>query len=113
MKHLDLTYLLENVTDDIDFIKHLLSVFLNSLEGDLESLDSSIYQRDHGKIKRAAHKIKSSFRSLGMDLMTKRLQEIEDMGHNNFDIRVIDARYSDFKRDLPIVIDEVNEYIRK
>lgn len=113
MKHLDLTYLLENVTDDIDFIKHLLSVFLNSLEGDIEALDSAIYQRDHGRIKRAAHKIKSSFRSLGMDLMTKRLQEIEDMGHNNFDIRVIDVRYSDFKKDLPEVIEEVNEYIRK
>lgn len=112
MKHLDLTYLLENVTDDIDFIKHLLSVFLNSLEGDLESLNSSIHQRDHGKIKRAAHKVKSSFRSLGMDLMTNRLQAIEDMGHNNFDIRLIDSRFADFKRDLPAVIKEVNDYIR-
>lgn len=111
MKHLDLSYLVDNVTDDQDFIKEVLGVFLSSLTPDIQSLEDAIYQKNHLQIKRCAHKVKSSFRSLGMIMMTNRLQEIEDMGHNNYDIRIIQPLFASFKKDIPEVKEEVQNFI--
>lgn len=111
MKHLDLSYLVDNVTDDKDFIKEVLGVFLSSLTPDIQALEDAIYQKNHLQIKRSAHKVKSSFRSLGMIVMTKRLQEIEDMGHNNYDVRIIQPLFASFKKDLPDVKKEVQDFI--
>jgi HPt (histidine-containing phosphotransfer) domain-containing protein len=111
MPHLDLSYLINNVTDDKDFIKEVLTVFMSTLVPDIQALEDAIYQKNHLQIKRSAHKVKSSFRSLGMHVMTDRLQEIEDMGHNNFDIRVIQPLFATFKKDLPAVKEEVQNFI--
>lgn len=111
MPHLDLIYLVDNVTSDQDFINTLLGVFLSSLEGDVGDLEKAINEGDHGRIRRAAHKVKSSFRSLGMHLMTERLQALENMGRDEKDLHTIKQAFEDFLADLPEVKTEVNDYI--
>lgn len=111
MPHLDLSYLVENVTSDRAFINQLLEVFLGSLEGDIGELENAIEQNDHGRICRSAHKVKSSFRSLGMHAMTERLQEIENMGKDQNPLPDIRQNFDAFLGILPEVKSEVESYI--
>ena len=111
MKHLDLTYILENVTDDTVFIKELLGVFLREVQTDVAALEHSIETNDLNQIKRDSHKVKSSFRSLGMTEMTNRLQEIENLGSTQGEISEIKALFVNFKSNMPDVLEDVRTYI--
>lgn len=110
MSHLDLTYIKENVSDDPEFIRELLNVFLASLEIDIPALQRSIDNEDYEYIRRNAHKIKSGFRSLGMKDMTDYLQSLEDMGKREEDMGTIKARFAGFIQGLPAIKSEIINY---
>ncbi len=107
MAHLNLDYLRENVSDDDEFIHQLLQVFLDSTADDLVALEDAIKSADHEQVKRAAHKVKSSFRSLGMLRITELLQRLEDMARNNHDIEEIVSVHNSFLIAYPSVREEV------
>ena len=110
MKHLDLSYILSNVSDDKEFVGQLLNVFISSLDQDIPDLEQAIASEDHEHIRRAAHKVKSGFRSLGMTSMTQYLQELEDMGRTNTAIPEIKEKLAGFLAMLPEVKSEVSAY---
>jgi len=111
MKHLDLSYIKTNVTNDEDFIRDLLGVFLESLETDLAAFDESMAEQDHGRIKRSAHKLKSSFRSLGMDTLSALAQAIENMGTEKEPIESIVIKYAELKALVPEMKEDVAAYL--
>ncbi|HAW19835.1 MAG TPA: hypothetical protein DCX14_06600 [Flavobacteriales bacterium] len=111
MEHLDLSYLHENVTTEPTFIREVLQIFLEGLETDGEQLNAAIQESNHDKIKLAAHKLKSSFRSLGMTEPWHLLQKIEDVGHENGPIENIYVYKRDFDECKPAVIAEVKAYL--
>ena len=110
--HLDLSYIKENVTDDEEFISTLLQVFLHSLDPDRRDLNEGIDSGDHESIKRAAHKLKSSFRSLGMRQPWTLLQEIEDIGHHRGSLDEIVRKKIELDYVIPKVVKEVNKYLK-
>lgn len=110
MNHLDLTYILENVTSDKAFIAQLLNVFLNSLDQDIPPLEAAIIAGDHDQIRKCAHKVKSGFRSLGMTAMTQYLQELENMGSEGDDLKKIRGKFDGFTLQLPEVKAEIKSY---
>lgn len=112
MKHLDLTYIIENVTTDKKFICELLQVFRESLAEDLKTLASAIEDENHDLIKRAGHKLKSSFRSLGMTQMANLMFKIELMGFNVDEIKTIKETFMAVTREIKDVNTEVSDYLK-
>jgi HPt (histidine-containing phosphotransfer) domain-containing protein len=111
MPHLNLSFIIENVSDEPEFIVMLLGVFKSNLDPDLDALRASLAASNHDQIKKDAHKIKSSFRSLGMNEMTQTLQNIEDMGKNEKDIELIRQHFAAFEQLIPAVLNVVDDYI--
>ncbi|MEX2595610.1 MAG: Hpt domain-containing protein [Salibacteraceae bacterium] len=107
MAHLDLSYILDNVSSDRSFITQLLNVFLVSLEEDIPPLEQAIEAEDHEQVRKTAHKVKSSFRSLGMKEMTIYLQTLEDMGKDKKPMATIGEKFTGFISMLPDVKAEV------
>jgi len=112
MKHLDLTYIIENVTTDKKFICELLQVFRESLAEDLKTLASAIEDENHDLIKRSGHKLKSSFRSLGMTEMANSMFKIELMGFNADEIKSIKETFMAVVTEIKDVNAEVNDYLK-
>ena len=111
MKHLDLTYIIENVTTDKKFITELLNVFLETLTDDLKTLSSAIDSENYDLIKRSGHKLKSTFRSLGMTEMANLLLKIELMGFNVDDIEAVKETFAQIMQHIEDVKGEVNAYL--
>lgn len=107
MPHLDLRYLRENVSSDEEFIHQLLVVFIESTSEDLVPLKAAIETEDLEKIKRSAHKIKSSFRSLGMEQMTNLFQSLEDLARENHPMEEITPVYNEFILHFPEIEREI------
>lgn len=75
---MDLTYLLELSEGDILFVKDLLETYLQELPKDLAQLSES-YQNNHVVgVQKAAHKMKSSFKLLGLHRQYELAQRIEE-----------------------------------
>jgi HPt (histidine-containing phosphotransfer) domain-containing protein len=111
MHNLNLDFIKANVSDDPEFIQELLEVFLSSLDTDVPALEDAIHAGEHEAIRKAAHKVKSGFRSLGMQDMTDYLQNLEDMGKQGADLTTIQKKFNGFMDDLPAVRMEINDYI--
>jgi HPt (histidine-containing phosphotransfer) domain-containing protein len=109
MKHINLTFLKTNVSDNRQFIHELLVIFQKSLEDDLNALNKAIHIQDHDAIKRGAHKVKSGFRSLGMDDLASKLFELELMGFNADDM----AKIRQVHQSIMGVMAEVKEEVAK
>ncbi|MEQ9186459.1 MAG: Hpt domain-containing protein [Cryomorphaceae bacterium] len=110
MQHLDLSYIKENVSDDPSFIIQILDVFLVSLETDLPPLKTAIDNADYDGIRSTAHKVKSGFRSLGMQRMTQFLQGLEDNGKDKGSMDQIRLNFDTFLQMIPEVKSEVEAY---
>lgn len=112
-KLVDLTYILENVSDNKEFIAELLTIFIESNEGDIEKLRQDIGSGDHDQIRRAAHKIKSGFRSFNIEQGVNLLQSIEDSARNMDDITKIREMFSELELLYPQVKMEAQEYLKE
>lgn len=88
-KHINLSYIKSSVSDDKDFIRQLLTVFLKNLRPDFDTLRGASNASDQQAVKRAAHKMKSGFKSLGMTRLSELSQRIETMGNEGADINNI------------------------
>lgn len=111
MKHLDLSYIKENVTNDEGFIRDLLGVFMESLDSDLGTFNEAVTAQDHGAVKRGAHKLKSSFRSLGMSKLATLTQVIENMAGDKDPMDQIQSRHAELQMLIPEVREDVRHYL--
>ena len=111
MKYLDFTYLQTNVTDDVSFIKQLLMIFLTSLDADVEVLTEAITNQNHEHTRSATHKVKSSFRSLGISTITDMLQTLENHAKANESYDQIQPLFDEFLTQLPDIKAEVKAYL--
>lgn len=111
MSYLDLSYLKENVSDDQTFLNQLLEVFLESTTRDVNNLNEAVESGEFTKIKREAHKVKSSFRSLGMNQLTDMLQNMETLATNEKDLNHILHLNQEIQDTFPKVSAEVKEVL--
>lgn len=83
MTVLPLEHLRETFDGDTDILKSILEMFLEEVPTDYEQLVLAINAGDYENAGLIAHKIKSSYRTLGIDSMASILQEIEDRAKEN------------------------------
>ncbi len=73
----DLTYLESAGQEDREFIKKLVSMFIEIMPVNLDELNEVVKTKDFKQIRKTAHKIKSSIDLLGIHSLTDTIRAIE------------------------------------
>ncbi|WP_304015445.1 Hpt domain-containing protein [Nonlabens dokdonensis] len=93
---LPLTDLRESFDNDAAILGSILDMFLVEVPQDCLLLQQNIKNGDYHAAGLQAHKVKSSYRTLGINDMASILQKIEDNAKNNENIDLIPELLSQF-----------------
>ncbi|MGW9685681.1 Hpt domain-containing protein [Flagellimonas sp. 2504JD1-5] len=99
----------EMAEGDQDFITSVISVFLEEVPADLESLEKAIEERDFENMYKLAHKIKPNVDLLGMEQTRATALEIETLGKNTTSIDEIEKKFPLLKKDVLQVVSELKK----
>ena len=98
---------------DEDFITSVISVFLEEVPADLETLESAIQNKDYEMVYQMAHKIKPNVDLLGMEQTRATALEIETLGKSEEISKVnseeIASKFPLLKQDVNQVISELKK----
>lgn len=94
---LELEQLRESFGDDTDTFIAVLKMFLIEVPNDYEDLKNKMTINDYYASGLLAHKVKSSYRMLGMEKETLLLQEIEDRAKRQENTDQIPALFKKFQ----------------
>jgi len=107
-KLINLTYLKENISDELDFINELLGLFKVSNVEDMQTLNNSVRDSSYDSIKKMAHKMKSSFMSLGMQRTAELLIQLENLAKEEADVDSIQPVMDKVNKDFAQIIEEID-----
>ena len=93
----DLEALAELAGNDQAFVHEMLQLFLDQTPSALNSLEETIANTDHAEIKRLAHKMKSSFNSIGCSHGGQLLSELERMAEKGEDTALMVPRLAELR----------------
>ena len=96
---LPLTDLRESFENDKDILGSILDIFMVEVPEDCLLLKQSIESGDFITAGMQAHKVKSSYRTLGITEMASILQEIEDRAKNEKGIKDIPKLFAQFNEN--------------
>ncbi|MCK0162177.1 Hpt domain-containing protein [Allomuricauda sp. F6463D] len=97
----------EMAEGDEDFITSVISVFLEEVPEDLESLENAIDSKDYENIYKLAHKIKPNVDILGMEQARAKAFEIEALGKTTGSMDEIEEKFPLLKKDVLQVVSEL------
>ncbi len=99
----------EMAEGDEDFVISVISVFLDEVPEDLESLENAVAAQDYENIYKLAHKIKPNVDLLGMEQTRACALDIETMGKNQASMDAIREKFPLLKTDVHQVISELKK----
>ena len=99
----------EMAEGDQDFIRSVISVFLEEVPEDLAALESALEQNNREQAYQMAHKIKPNVDLLGMDKTREAALEIETLGKQGADIAEMEKRFPMLKKDIEQVVGELEK----
>ncbi len=99
----------EMAEGDQDFVNSVISVFLDEVPQDLESLETAIANMDYENVYKLAHKIKPNVDLLGMEQTRATALEIETLGKNPENSAEIEEKFPLLKKDIHQVISELKK----
>ena len=99
----------EMADGDQDFINSVISVFLEEVPQDLESLEAAIANMDYENVYKLAHKIKPNVDLLGMEQSRATALEIETLGKSSENSAEIERKFPLLKKDIQQVISELKK----
>ncbi|NAY93285.1 Hpt domain-containing protein [Muricauda sp. JGD-17] len=99
----------EMAEGDQDFVISVISVFLDEVPEDLESLENAVAAEDYENIYKLAHKIKPNVDLLGMEHTRARALDIETMGKTQASMEAIREQFPLLKTDVHQVISELKK----
>ncbi len=99
----------EMAEGDEDFVISVISVFLDEVPEDLESLETAVAAEDYENIYKLAHKIKPNVDLLGMEQTRACALDIETMGKTQASMDDIRAKFPVLKTDVHQVISELKK----
>lgn len=99
----------EMAEGDQDFITSVVSVFLEEVPEDLQSLERAIAEKDFVQIYKMAHKIKPNVDLLGMEQTRATALEIETMGKSADNFAIIQEKFPFLKKDIEQVLTELKK----
>nr|WP_288933910.1 Hpt domain-containing protein [uncultured Allomuricauda sp.] len=97
----------EMAEGDEDFIVSVISVFLEEVPEDLDSLEKAIDSKDYENIYKLAHKIKPNVDILGMEHTRAKALEIETLGKTTGSMEEIEEKFPILKKDVLQVVTEL------
>lgn len=99
----------EMADGDNDFIKSVISVFLEEVPQDLESLEQALEEGNYQQVYQLAHKIKPNVDLLGMEQTRAAALEIETLGKSDANMAEIKNIFPVLKTDIAQVVSELRK----
>lgn len=106
-RYCDLSFLRDTFGNDVEIIKSVLQIFIEETPQDYDKLLSSINNKDHYSTEKTAHKLKSSFKTLGLSEQTSLLQQIEQSAKNQEPIEKIQKLFTALNDTYSLVMEEI------
>lgn len=97
----------EMADGDEEFIKSVISVFLEEVPVDLRELETAVSASNYQQVYKLAHKIKPNVDLLGMEQTRAIALEIETLGKGEGNMDRIREQFPILKRDIEQVIGEL------
>ncbi len=97
----------EMAEGDNDFINSVISVFLEEVPQDLESLEKALEAGNYEQVYQLAHKIKPNVDLLGMEQTRAAALEIETLGKSEANMAQIQNVFPVLKKDIEQVVAEL------
>ena len=99
----------EMAAGDEEFVQSVVTVFLEEVPQDLESLERAIADKDYENVYKLAHKIKPNVDLFGMEQTRATALEIETLGKSAENSAEIEAKFPLLKKDVLQVIAELRK----
>lgn len=77
-KYTDLTYLKKLSKGDDDFVKQMISIFINQTPTAIQKMEADLSNKDWTSLRAVAHKMKPSFSFVGVTSLQEKIETIED-----------------------------------
>ncbi|MCU0422007.1 MAG: Hpt domain-containing protein [Bacteroidia bacterium] len=106
---IDLSYLLTVGGDDMEFVREMLDMFLNSAPIEVNNISTHFASGDYQAMASAAHKIKAPIQMMGEHEMADIIIQIETIGKNNEGIAELPNLIAKLKIELEKVIVKIND----
>ncbi|GAA3509268.1 hypothetical protein GCM10022393_21870 [Aquimarina addita] len=107
----DFSILKQTFENDIEVIQSVLHIFIEETTQDFELLKNLVSKKEYIQAGEIAHKMKSSFKTLGINELSDMLQRIESDAKNGKDLNSISGIFNDIERLFPHVTKEVEKEI--
>lgn len=91
MQYSDMSFLRENTFDNTNTMRELIQIYLDTTPEMLENLKDAADNFDETKVKNAAHKLRSSFGTMGVAPADELLHDIENSTHKMGKLGVLAA----------------------
>jgi CheY-like chemotaxis protein len=88
-KYTDLTYLKKLSKGDNDFVKQMISIFINQTPTAIQKMEADLSNKDWASLKAVAHKMKPSFSFVGVTSLQEKIEIIEDNASQGINANLI------------------------
>ena len=105
----DLSFLKKTFDNDAEIIHSVLQIFLDATPTDYQKLSDAIASKDHTLTQQFAHKLKSSFKTIGLTNQASLLQTIETAAREEQKFDLIQKEFKNLDESYPNVIEEIKK----
>ncbi|SHJ52325.1 ATP-binding protein [Aquimarina spongiae] len=105
----DLSFLKKTFDNDTEIIHSVLQIFLDATPTDYQKLSDAIASKDHTLTQQFAHKLKSSFKTIGLTNQASLLQTIETAAREEQKFDLIQKEFENLDQSYPNVIEEIKK----
>ncbi|WP_109298751.1 ATP-binding protein [Aquimarina sp. AU474] len=112
-KFCDFTFLKNTFDNDAEIIQSVLQIFIEDTPEDYQKLTLAVTNKNHKLTKEVAHKLKSSFKTIGLDTEADILGKIESHSKEGFEFDKIKNLLNKIDQFYPSIIKEIEQYIKE
>ncbi len=109
----DFSFLKTTFDNDTEIVKSVLQIFIEDTPTDYQKLTVAINDNDAKETKEIAHKLKSSFKTIGLDTQAGILGEIESASKGNQELAKIKKLFNQLDQSYPSIIKEIEDYLKE
>ncbi len=110
-KFCDLSFLKKTFDNDVEIIKSVLQVFIEETPSEYKKLKEAIENKNIDAIRGIAHKLKSSFKTIGLQKETSVLENIEYSSKEKLEFPLLVEQFHNLDQSYSKIIEEVHDYI--
>ncbi|MDY8133968.1 ATP-binding protein [Aquimarina sp. 2201CG5-10] len=111
-KYCDLSFLKKTFDNDNEIIRSVLEIFIEDTPEDYKKLISATKSQDHQSITQFAHKLKSSFKTIGLENETNVLEKMEHMAKKEDEFEKIQQLAEKLNQTYPYIIKEIKQSVQ-